>query len=70
MAMIRLESSPSWRGRRGSIKTLMKYRLFIIEGDPKTGERYLEALRKSEDFDGLLAALATHLDTGPAGSAR
>ena len=56
MAMIRLESSPSRRGRRGSIKTLMKYRLFIIEGDPKTGERYLEALRKSDDFEPELFA--------------
>lgn len=56
MAVRRLTFRLRRGDRRGNSNTPMKYRLFIIEGDPKTGERYLEALRKSDDFEPELFA--------------
>ena len=56
MAVTRLKFCLRRGDRRGNSNTPMKYRLFIIEGDPKTGERYLEALRKSDDFEPELFA--------------
>ena len=51
MAVRRLTFRLRRGDRRGNSNTPMKYRLLIIDSDPETGQHYLEALRKSEDFE-------------------